>query len=383
MGNKKMTSKERLLAAMKQEELDIIPLAPRMQHVVSRKFKSTDLWAYKKFKHNFFDCDLIYLSDFPVGNPFKDCEIKKSYLNDVSAEVKYECKGDLINITRIFHTPAGQLKEKVILPKPGATQYGIDPDPCRVEYLIKDSDDLEKIRYLFPKLEQCNFSKYHHECELMGNDGIVQMYSAGPMDFHGGEAYPVEQMMIDYYLNPNMFDALLNMFADYSTKKVKIALENGVRHFFLVNFYASISSGWSPEIIEEKFIPIQKHQIDLIHSYDGLAEYYDSGKIMQTLQLFINAGADVISTCAPPPLGDFDLIEARLRWGISVTFKGHSDMINIIARGTPEKIDEHVKNIIISNNGKRAIILGTMDNIRPETSDENIAAYFNAANKYR
>ena len=104
---------------------------------------------------------------------------------------------------------------------------------------------------------------------------------------------------------------------------------------------------------------------------------------MQSLELFINAGADVIGTCSPAPVGDFDFIEARKRWGNSVTFKGHADMINIISQGTPKQIDAHVKEIIQQSNGSKAIILGTMDNIRPETSDENIAAYFNAANKYR
>jgi hypothetical protein len=66
-----------------------------------------------------------------------------------------------------------------------------------------------------------------------------------------------------------------------------------------------------------------------------------------------------------------------------VTFKGLVDMINVVWRGTPADIDRHIRDIIGQNGGKQALILGTMDNIRPETSDENIAAYFNAANKHR
>ena len=58
-------------------------------------------------------------------------------------------------------------------------------------------------------------------------------------------------------------------------------------------------------------------------------------------------------------------------------------MINVIWRGTSEDIDRHIRDIIAQNGGKQALILGTMDNIRPETPEENIAAYFHAANKYR
>lgn len=40
---KEMTSKERLLAAMRREEVDRIPLSPRMANVVSRHYKSQSL----------------------------------------------------------------------------------------------------------------------------------------------------------------------------------------------------------------------------------------------------------------------------------------------------------------------------------------------------
>jgi uroporphyrinogen decarboxylase len=320
---------------------------------------------------------------FPIANPFLDCEANLSYLNDVSAEIKYTDKGDHFIIDRKFETPAGPLDEKIIKPKQGTTTFGEHPDPQKIDSLIKDISDIEKIKYLFPSLDNCQFWEYHRAVEEMGEDGLVAMNIPGPIDYLAGEAYPMEQMMMDYYLNPELFDAVLKIFADYSTQKYKMALENGVRYFFMANFYISLSSGWSPEIMENKFMPIIKQQVDLIHSYGGLTDYYDDGKLMQSLELIVNTGVDVIETCAPPPCGDFDFIEAKKRWGDKVTFKGIADMINIVSMGTPEQIDAHVKTIIEQNQGSRGLILGTMDSIRPETPDENIVAYFNAANKYR
>lgn len=378
-----MTSHERLIAAMRREDVDRIPLSPRMANAVSRHYKSGSLWAYKKFKKEVFDCDPTIQFSFPAPNPFLSPVEPLPYLADAEMELNYANKGDHFVVTRSFCTPAGPLTEKVVLPKPGVKAYGASPNPHRVEHLIKEPADLEKIPYLLPKLEGLNFAEYHHAVEEMGEDGLVQLNIPGPMDYWGGEAYPMEQMMVDYYERPEFFDALLDLFARNSIERVKVAVENGVKHFFLVYFYPSLSTGWSPKIIEEKFVPIIKKQAEIIHQAGGLVDYYDDGKLMESTGIFISAGIDVLETCSPPPVGDFNLAEARKRWDCRVTFKGLVDMINVIMRGTPAKIEAHVRDIIAQNGGKKALILGTMDNIRPETSDENIAAYFKAANKYR
>ncbi|MCX5642548.1 MAG: hypothetical protein NTY10_04885 [Candidatus Omnitrophica bacterium] len=378
-----MTSKERLLAAMRREEVDKIPLAPRMTNVTLRYYRSTDLWAYQKFKKEYFDCDPTVVYELPVINPFAACIEPLDYLNDVDIALEYTDKKDHFLIKRTFRTPAGTISEKVILPKPGTIHYGANPNPHRVEHLVKSPEDLDKIRYLFPKLDGLNFSKYHHAVEEMGLDGLTQIYLPGPMDTMGGEACSTEQMMVDYYERPEFFDAILKIFAEYSVGLVKTALENGVRDFFLVYFYTSLSAGWSPKIITEKFYPIIKKQTEMIHSGGGLVDYYDDGRLMDSVDIFVKAGVDVIETCSPAPVGDFRLPEAKERWGNNVTFKGLIDMINVIALGTPADIDKHVQDIVTQNGDKRGMILGTMDGIRPETSDENIAAYFSAANKYR
>ncbi|MDD2707425.1 MAG: uroporphyrinogen decarboxylase family protein [Verrucomicrobiae bacterium] len=381
---KSMTSSERLLAAMRREEVDRIPLSPRMEmNVVPRYCGSGSIRACKRFKREYFDCDPARAWGFPVVNPFYDYHAPVVGLKNVDTVIRYEEQGDIFMVTRNFKTPAGSLEEKVMVPKSGVKHYGSSPNPHRVEHLIKTPDDLERIRYLFPSLEGLSFVDYHQAVEEMGDDGLVLMNVPGPMDYMGGEAYSMEKMMMDYYDQPEFFDKLLGLFTEHSIGMVRAALENDVRHFFLVYFYPSLSSGWSPKIIRDKFMPVFKKQVEMIHAAGGLADYYDDGRLMGSIDFFVEAGVDVVETCSPPPVGDFNLAEARKRWGRRVTFKGLVDMINVVARGTPAQIDDHIREIVGQNEGKTGLILGTMDNIRPETPDENIAAYFNSANKYR
>lgn len=379
---KKMTSKGRLTAAMKREDVDRIPLSPRIQHVVSRYFKKGSVRTYKKLKSR-FDYDPTYAYGYPCPNPVFNLFERLDYIKDTDVKIVYENKDDHFIITRIFSTPAGEISDKTFSPKPGAVHYGISANPHKFEYLIKTKDDLEKLRYIMPDVKNVDFSEFRDCEEEMGDDGLVLMNIYGPMDYTGSEAYSMQDMMLSYYEDPELFDGILNLFSEHSLSKTAYALENGIKNFFLCNFYISLSSGWSPLILEEKFLPVIKKQVEMIHNAGGLVDYYDDGKLMHSIGLFVKAGVDVIETCSPPPVGDFNLLEAKKKWGDKVTFKGCADMINVIANSTPEKIDKHVKDIVRQNGDKRGLILGTMDSIRPETSDENIAAYFTAANKYR
>jgi uroporphyrinogen decarboxylase len=249
--------------------------------------------------------------------------------------------------------------------------------------MIKEPDDLEKLKYLFPDLSSSNFTEYHKAVEEMGDDGLILMNISGPLDYLAGEVYSLEQMMIDYHINPELFHGVIRLFSDYVIRMVELAVADGITDFFLNYFYESFSTGWSPTIFNEAFMPTLKRQVDIIHASGGLVDYYDDGKLMEAIPFLVDAGVDVIETCSPSPVGDFDLKRAKAEWGNAVTFKGLVDMINVVWRGTPADIDNHVREIIDANNGKEGMILGTMDNFRPETSDENLEAYFNAANKYR
>ncbi|MDD5597627.1 MAG: hypothetical protein PHV82_06765, partial [Victivallaceae bacterium] len=113
-----MTSKERLTAAMKREDVDKIPLSPRLQHVTSRYFKSGAVWAYKKLKSR-FDYDPTYVYGYPCPNPIFDCLERLDYIKDTAVEITYENKDDHFIIHRTFSTPAGKISDRTILPKPG------------------------------------------------------------------------------------------------------------------------------------------------------------------------------------------------------------------------------------------------------------------------
>jgi uroporphyrinogen-III decarboxylase len=378
----KMKSRERIIAAMRGQDVDRVPLCPRMSHPLRQRFGIYSANSFLRFQKEYFDMDPEYCYEHPLENPVQDVFCVK-YLRDSEAALSYKDNGDSYTITRRIKTPAGDLQDVSLIPKPEATAYGPTANAHKFEHLIKEPADLAKIDFILPEPGAGNLAAFFQEDYIMGENGLVNLNIPGPMDYWGGEAIHQENMMISYYENRDFFDAVVAYFGGRSIAMVRDAVEKGVKNFFLANYYVSMSAGWSPEIIRDSFIPTVRSQVELIHAAGGLATYYDDGKIMQTVEIIAGSGVDVIETCAPPPVGDFNLAYARQKLGNRVTFKGGIDMINVIAKGTPAEIEVSVRDFLAANGGNTHLILGTMDSIRPETSVENLAAYFNSANKYR
>jgi hypothetical protein len=69
--------------------------------------------------------------------------------------------------------------------------------------------------------------------------------------------------------------------ADYSLKN---ALEQGARFIFGSWYFNSLSAGWLPDIFEEVFLPQIREHVELTRSYGAYYDYYDDGKLAQTME---------------------------------------------------------------------------------------------------
>jgi len=163
--------------------------------------------------------------------------------------------------------------------------------------------------------------------------------------------------------------------------EVEAAIRAGVKHFFANWYYNSMSAGWSPRIWEDVFAPQLREMCDRVHAAGGTVNLYDDGKFMPVAELMADAGIDALQTLTPPPVGDTDLAELKRRIGDRVCLMGYVDLIYVIQRGTPELVEQTVKEAI-DIAGPTGFILGSSDSFREGSPVENIRAYFDAARKY-
>ena len=142
-----MTSRQRLLAAIRFEGPDRVPVCPRMWRYMLAHGGSQQLPAYLKYAAEYGVDLMIGCSAGPVvmyPDPGSDCtglgpgfRVEESVAEDNEGRT----------VSRILHTPAGRLSDRTRIPRPGG-QFGIAPNNHIEEYLLKGPDDLPALRTL-------------------------------------------------------------------------------------------------------------------------------------------------------------------------------------------------------------------------------------------
>ncbi|HEX9971897.1 MAG TPA: uroporphyrinogen decarboxylase family protein, partial [bacterium] len=172
------------------------------------------------------------------------------------------------------------------------------------------------------------------------------------------------------------------IFHQRSLEQIRAALEAGAEFIFGSWYFNSISSGWSPAIFKEVFVPQINDHVDIAHKYGAYYDYYDDGKLNDSMELIADTGVDILETCTPLPVGDFNLARAKQTIGKKTTIKGYIDLIYVVQQGSPRLINRTIRETMEIAKPGGGFIIGSSDSFREGTPKENIATYFEACKKY-
>lgn len=389
---KSMTARQRLLATIRHEEPDMVPVAPRADNFY-KEYYGCACWMHELKAAEEFDFDpVIYLepnyqhledvakSYIPINNYVKGWAYTYEDLNNVKIDICIERKGSKSIISRTIDTPAGKLTDKRCQALPG-TEYGTWPDPYIIEHLVKGPEDLPKLKYILPDHSKAHLADIREIIRIVGHRGLVETPVCCALDHKAMATMGQEAFMMAMHDNPEFFKELISLFHQDMLSETNALLEAGSEMIYGYWFYCSPSVGWSPEIYKKWFLPLLKEHVKLVHSYNAIYHYYDDGKIMAILPMLKEAGIDVLSTLCPPPVGDVDLAEAKHLVGDTICLKGYTDLFHVIKKGTPESIKVSVRDSIRIGAPGGGFILGTSDCIR-EAPINNVKAFFHAGREF-
>ncbi len=388
-----MSSRERLLRAIHHQEPDSVPLNPRLGHYLI-DYYGCACWAHFIEAAQEFDFDPIiqvrpkmsnyffghlsstpsYIESLVEMNNYED-------LQDVKVEINIERHRGYTISKRVIRTPAGILRDAVKIGEP-IGPYGNCPYPHHLESILKKHEDLDRIRYLLPSPKRASFADIPIIKKIVGDNGLVSLRLEMGTDAYLADACGQVGAMTLYFDDKELLITLLRLFNDYIKSIIKMALEVGVDMVTDCWFNSSLSSGWSPAMYQELALPLIKGNIELVHSYGALYRIYDDGKWMTIAPWIAEVGADIISTLAPPPLGDADLELLKKEVGDKVCLEGGIDHLKVIKDGTPRTVRNAVREAIATAGPGGGYILGTADSIRETTPLENVKAYFEAGREF-
>jgi uroporphyrinogen decarboxylase len=373
-----MTSRERLLAAIHHQEGDRVPVSPRIAAWLLEYYGDASFETHVRCADE-FGWDPLYCHSSLTPNYVVSMPAQYD-LPDVEVDQTRRQEGDFVIVARTFHTPAGPLSDCTRIP-PARREYGISPNPVKLEHLVKSPEDLDRLPYLLPR-PVVNYDPYLGREKALGDRGLCELYVNGALDCRAGDARAMADLMTDALEQPEFLRRHLAIFHEHVLQVTRTALEAGVRIIFDTWFFASMSAGWSPALWREFFLPLIREHVELVHSYGALYHFYDDGRCMAIMPWLREAGVDIFSTCTPPPVGDFDLARAKAEVGDRICLKGYVDLLYVVKMGTPELVERAVRDALEIAKPGGGFILGSSDSFRDGTPVENVRAYFDAARRY-
>ncbi len=380
-----MTSKERIMTALRGGQPDRVPMPLRMwkflrkhcadepdvlkRHLRAQEEFGIDIWHY--------GLQPLLPCFSPIGKPWRD---------DIEVEMRHEVRDGRNYWDRTIHTPEGTLhdvKQALIL------KTGSGSGPEVVEPLIKDlKRDLPLIRYMQADPDWMNVTGTPEDTttrpggptvadakdleQQLGDNGVIAVSLYSPIDCRD-VMKPADFLML-YYDDREAFKEIVAIGAEAMMNETRVVLEAGFQVLQTWWFYTSPSAGWSPTIYEEVFLPHLVRHVELVHEYDGIYVYYDDGKMGQFLDLYVDAGIDCLMTLAPPPLGDADPDHVKRSYGGRVALMGGIDAVNEVYLSNPADIRQMVKRRLDVYKPGGGYILDGSNSLVYETPLENVIA---------
>jgi uroporphyrinogen decarboxylase len=128
----------------------------------------------------------------------------------------------------------------------------------------------------------------------------------------------------------------------------------------------------SREHYQEFVVPYEKKLAQAVRDAGGFVYTHTCGAIGDRLDLIVESGVNGIECLDPPPLGNTDLAEAKEKFGKQIFIKGNVDSVNVLLRGTPDKVREDVRQRLAIGSAGGGFILSTACSIAPAVKPEHI-----------
>ncbi len=353
-----MTHRERVLAAVRHEETDRLPLfyrdVPEVRARLLADLRCADFEAL--LQH--LDIDFRWIGPEYVGPPLEDEQTGRR--RDIWG-VEYACVP--------FSETAGYW-EAVSCP-------------------LADCDDPAALAdYAWPDLEWFDFSALADQVTAWNDYAIM---TAANFSSPGILQTPVqcligdEKSFLDMALNPEFFDALVRRVLDFQLPFIDCMLTAASDRidFFRVGDDYGTQNGLlvGPEMWRQRIGPALRAMGRVAAEHGAHYYQHSCGAIRDLIPDLIDVGVDVLD---PVQVGAAGMVPAELKaeFGQQLCFSGGVDEQDLLPHGTPEEVRQGVFHLLDDMARGGGFFLGPTHNFQDDIPTENIVAMYDAAREW-
>jgi len=322
---RRMTSRERMLAALRHEEPDRVPVAPwGLGHLppdgrlAAELIARTDPWLEVPA-----GCNIVGGAAFP-------CEVRR--------------EGD--RAIQIVHAPGRDLR---------AVRTTTAQTTATTEHLCKSVEDVEAllaIPWVRPRIDVEAFLAHRARVGEMG---------LAVMGIENGLCYPNDMLGTELasYLwasQPEVIARLVQVAAERTYMLLDEACAAGVDCVRIIGGeYATQLMG--PAAWESLIVPHDTRLVEMIHAHGAIAHYHNHGNMRRFLERIADLGIDSLDPVEQPPYGDMDMAEAYQQVGAQVCLVGGLDDMEILETRPLDEVRRRGADLI-ERVGRRGWMLG-------------------------
>jgi hypothetical protein len=301
-----MTSRQRMLAAIRHEPVDRVPVAP---FGLGRLDPAGEMAA-----------ELIEKTD-----PFILTRAGGDPLMGSNPDVTVTEEGpDRITL---YHTRIGHLRQ--VYHRTEVTGYW-------TEFPAHNAEELEALISMPWEQAEVNAEPFLARKAEIGENGLVLAGIENGICFPARFMSP-EDMCLLWAEAPNLMRDVVAEANRRMEDFVHRASQQGVDGYRIIGGeYASEMLG--PRGFAALITPYDTSLVSVIHSYGGIAHYHNHGDVNLFLEAFAELGIDSLDPLEVPPFGNVDLGDAIRRIGDRVCLVGGLDDMEILETRSTEEV---------------------------------------------
>jgi uroporphyrinogen decarboxylase len=372
------TPRQRMLAAIRNEIPDRVPVAPDISNMVPTRLSGKGYFSvYIDQDPPLWQAYIDAVRYYGIDGWFTYGGVRFT-TQDVSTSSRWLVEGDEKKVKEVtYHTPAGPLTEEIL--------YPVDQPPMRVKRMVVDPQrDFPRFKYLLGPIVDASSAKVEEQRCALGEMGVLGVCTFTPgihiwSDYFEGSVQAVSYLLVDQPL-------LLDELAELQSERLMRELEYQIAarpDFILTGGSGSITLG-SPKLWRKYSLPSLQAQTARCKQAGVLTMVHSCG----IQRAMVEAAAhhtdlNCINPLEIPPMGDIHLREAKqIVKGTQLALMGNLHTTNVMLNGSVEEVKAAARQAIDDASEGGGFILSTGDQCGWDTPDANIFAMLEVAETY-
>jgi len=353
-----LTSRERLLCAMRLGTPDRVPVAPfglgaldpgsaLAQELIERTDIFLEVWCGgEQYSGQVNDSQIWSSGDPCLG---------------AAAEIRTHTEGSKRVTT--YETPQGPLRS--VIEHTGVTT-------AQTEFPCKSLADAEKILSIPYEPPQIDATNYHRWAERLGGQSLV-LVTIGDAVNWVAELFAPQEFCLMWADVPELMIELTETAADRLCYFYGELCKAGAKYFRVYGGeYVSVQLG--PEAFQRLVVEPDRRIFDLVRRYEGVVHFHNHGPMTRFYDQLLEIGIDSLDPLEAPPWGDCDIAEAKARIGHSICLVGNIDDMEVLGKYPTEKILGMGRELIEKAGPDGYILAGTSSGTYTEHAARNFLA---------